>query len=154
MTGKADFRYRANSVHTVLSQPAGTPTSDAALGDCVHSLPSRKARTSSPPRLVDQRLLKVSRPSSVAGGDAPGCPMDPGGGSIGRPCVGAAALIGGRDCEYDAGGGCDREFSHEFIGCRRADEAGVEVFGSPPYALEGAREGSVGEELLYCEPSG
>jgi hypothetical protein len=116
----------------VLNQPAGTPTSEGIVpGDWAYSLPSRKARTSSPPRLVAQRLLKVSRPSSVTGGDAPGCPTDPGGGSMGRWWLEAAVEMGGRACEYGGGGGCDREASHELIGCKR-DGGGAEVVGRAP----------------------
>lgn len=94
------------------------PTSEGAFRDsCAHSQPSRKANTSSPPRLVDSRL--VSGPSlDVSGGDGARPVTEPGGGSTGMLCE-AAALIGGSDCEYDGGGTDGREGSHELIGCRR-----------------------------------
>jgi hypothetical protein len=61
--------YRVNCVQTVLSQPIGIPTSDGALREIWdHSQPSKKARTSSPARLVDSML--ESGPSvEVRGGD-------------------------------------------------------------------------------------
>lgn len=75
--------YRLNWAQTVLSQPAGMPTSEGALRDsCAHSQPSKKARTSSPPRLVDRRL--VSGPSvEVRGGDGASPVTEPGGGRTG-----------------------------------------------------------------------
>lgn len=65
------------------------------MDSCVHSPPSRKARTSSPPRLVESKL--ESGPSvEVKGGDGASWVTDPGGGRTGMLCD-AAALIGGRD---------------------------------------------------------
>jgi hypothetical protein len=113
---KIKERQRENSVHTVVNQPPGRPPSDGMMPWIwSYSHPSRKASTSSPPRLVDQRLFdgKVSIPSTVAGGDAAGC-AEPGGGNSGRPC-GVPALIGGRAWEYGGGGGCWR-LSHGFKG--------------------------------------
>ena len=112
------FFYRENGAHRVLSQPAGMPSSDGwIVASCVQSPPSRNASTSSPPRLVDIKL--VSGPSvEVSGGEGASWVTEPGGGRTGMLC-GAAALIGGRDCEYGGGGPEGRLGSQELIGCSR-----------------------------------
>lgn len=144
--------YRVNCVHTVLSQPTGIPTSDGALRDiCAHSLPSRKARTSSPARLVDNML--ESGPSvEVRGGDGASWATEPGGGRTGRLC-GAAALIGGRDWEYGGGGTDGRGGSQELMGWSRLLAVAVR-YGEGDWVVA-AREGRFGgEEEVYMGPSG
>lgn len=89
------------SAQTALSHPEASDC--MVTGHWSLSQPSRKTRTSSPPKFVDGRLLGTpSAPSTVIGGDAAtaavavGWLTDPGGGSKGRLCD-VAALIGGKD---------------------------------------------------------
>ena len=88
---------------------------------CAHSPPSRKAKTSSPPRLVDK--IPVSGPSvEVKGGEGASWVTEPGGGRTGALGE-AVAVIGGSDCEYGGGGTDGRDGSHELMGCNRLLEA-------------------------------
>jgi hypothetical protein len=96
----------------------------------------------------------------VTGGEAACGFTLPGGGSRVRLCGVVAALMGGRDCEY-GGGGCWRDVSHEFNGCRRFDGGAVMYcvepgpadvaadVGGPPYPSEGR----FGGEPLKSPPS-
>lgn len=146
----AHAHARLNCVQTVLSQPAGIPTSDGPMREnWAHSQPSRKASTSSPPRLVDSRL--VSGPSvEVSGGDGASPVTVPGGGRTGTPC-GAAALIGGRDWEYGGGGAEGRDGSQELMGWRRLLVAVRYCEGA---CVVAARDGRFGGEEVYIGPSG
>lgn len=51
---------RPKSVHTVLSQPVRMPTPEVEMdGHCSQLQPSRKAKTSSPPRLAYHMALSA-----------------------------------------------------------------------------------------------
>lgn len=87
------------------------------LGHCSQLPPSRKATTSSPPRLAVH--IEFSAPSTPSAAGDVGYATEPGGGSIPpKPCW-AVALIGGSDCEYGGGGACWCEVTQELSGCRR-----------------------------------
>jgi hypothetical protein len=70
------------------------PISDGAFRAIDHSEPSRKATTSSPPRLVHRRDESELGPSVEVSGGEGASVTEPGGGRTGTL---VAALMGGRD---------------------------------------------------------
>lgn len=142
--------YRLNWVQTVLSQPVGMPTSDGWFrANCDHSQPSKNARTSSPPRLVDMRLVS-GHSDEVRGGEGASWVTAPGGGSTGTLCE-VAPVMGGSDCEYGGGGTLGRDGSHELIGCSRLLVA-VRYWDGDCVVAD--RDGKLGGEEVYMGPSG